>query len=257
MPSPSASQRIDRLMDRASAALVETRYWEAERQAFQALELARREGDWERMARITMPLLEARRQKRLAAVDAPGRWVVERAEDVPQPIRPGLYLLQPPMTGMDARMLREAAADTETPVITLAREPLTRSGQWPVAAVGRLIFRARTAPPEGVERDGSRMTRDRYVGPDGSEDFTAFAQRDDFDPWFLAAAEALGDEGARQCAHFTGSEAVDALLDRIDAVPDHEKLHQALEAACRAAAADHAEAPDRLPDANARLAELQ
>lgn len=235
-------------MDRASEALVQTLYWEAERACLQALEFARREGDWERMARICMPLLESRRQKRLAAVDAPGRWVVARAEDVPQPIEPGLYLLQPPMTGMDARMLRDAAADTETPVMTLAREPMTRSGHWPVAAVGRLIVRARVAPPEGVERDPSAMTRDRLEG---------FAERSDFDEWFLSASEALGDECVRHAAHTPGAEAVDVLLDRLDVMPDHEKLHQALEAACRDAMVEHAEAPPRVVDAGSRLAELQ
>lgn len=237
MSRPSPSARIDRLMDNASAALVETRYWVAERTAQQALEFARQAGDWERMARICLPLQEARRQRRLMALDAPGRFLVSAPEDVPQPFAPGVYLVQPPLTGMDARMLRDAAEAEEIPVAVLAREPMTRAGLWPVVAVGRAIVRARVSPPEGVTPEPGSMTRDRF---DGRVDTAAF------EAWFVSSCEAVGDQGVSECAQGPAMERVDALMDRLDAMPDHEKLLQALERACRSASHEGAAAPPRV-----------
>ena len=66
--------------------------------------------------------------------------------------------------------------------------------------------------------------------------------------WYIEACEQLGDaaiealdrdaEPARQ---------VDALLERLDTVPDHEKLHQALAELCKEAARHYADgdAPQR------------
>ncbi|MEL7472605.1 MAG: hypothetical protein AAGK04_04745 [Planctomycetota bacterium] len=227
MPPPTAGQRIDRLMESASRALEDTHYWKVERTAQQALELARQAGDWLRMARICLPLQEARRQMRQLAFDAPGRFLVSRAEDVIEPIQPGVYLFQPPMTGMDARMLRDAMRDREIPSAILAREPLTRSGHWPVVATGRQIVRARVAPPKGVEPDKTVMTRDRFTGDLRSPEFRA---------WFESASEAVGDRAILECKDMPAAERVDALLDRLDAISDHEKLQQALMSACEEAA---------------------
>jgi hypothetical protein len=54
--------------------------------------------------------------------------------------------------------------------------------------------------------------------------------------WFAASSEALGDAAIAALAegdhpHYR----VDDLLDFLDAHPEHEKLHQELERACRAA----------------------
>src|SRR5689334_10244420 len=68
--APKGQTQIDRMMERASTALEAMRYFEAERLASTALRRAHAAADFERMARILLPLQEARRQKRQLAVDS-------------------------------------------------------------------------------------------------------------------------------------------------------------------------------------------
>ena len=70
MATSRTAGKIDTLMETASAALASGDYFACEREASKALELAHAASDWDRMARICMPLEEARRQKRLEAADA-------------------------------------------------------------------------------------------------------------------------------------------------------------------------------------------
>ena len=60
MSTESKSQIIDDLMRRASEAISQTAYFEAERLANKALITAFQASDFEQMARIVMPLQEAR-----------------------------------------------------------------------------------------------------------------------------------------------------------------------------------------------------
>lgn len=62
--------RVDELMERASLKLVATEYLACERLCLEAVKLARAAGDFERLARIMLPLQEARRQRRQIAEDA-------------------------------------------------------------------------------------------------------------------------------------------------------------------------------------------
>ncbi|MBK7404040.1 MAG: hypothetical protein IPJ41_05275 [Phycisphaerales bacterium] len=223
MRSALPAAEIDGLMERASVALGEGAYAEAERLAQRCLRSARAWLDFVRMARIVLPLQEARRQIREQAMDAGPVALVRTPGDVPRPLRRGCYLLQPPMIGRDGRSLRETAARKAVPVCVLAREPLMRSGQWPVVAVGPLVVRVRVDPPWPVERVEQSMSKDR----------------DDRLPpreWFASTSEALGDAAiARLVPGDHPHYRVDDLLDFLDAHPEHEKLHQELEAACRAA----------------------
>lgn len=203
---------IDEQMEDASAALVETRYFDAVSIATAALRDAHAAGDHARMARICLPLQEAHRQIRQIATDLGAVIRVSSAEDVPNPIAPGCYLIEPPMIGLDAKVLREQALTAGIAVQTLAREPVAKSGQWPVVAVGGKTQRLQIAPPKTGQPDG---------GP-----LPTLA-------WFQAAAEALGD------AAIDGIESglpaawrVDDLIECIKALPEHEKLMQALAAAC-------------------------
>lgn len=214
---------IDEMMERASRHLVECEYFEAEREAGRALRSARRLGDFERMARICMPLQEARRQKREAALDAGPVALLRRQQDLPSPLVPGLYLLQPPMIGRDGRSLRETLDRRGIPASVLTREPLTRAGKWPIVAVGPMVIRVQVAPPWPVERVETSMSKDDDDRVPPTE-------------WFVRASEALGDAaigalGEGDHPHYR----VDDLLDFLEAHPEHEKLHQALETACRAA----------------------
>jgi len=214
---------IDALMDRASEALASTRYFEAARDAHNALVRARRAGDFERMARICLPLQESRRLIRQQAADAGGVRVIAHPADVPRPLVPGCYLIQPPMIGADARVLRETAFKARVPVSVLAREPLTRSGRWPIVGVGEISVRVQIAPPAALERVEDRVTKDRYEGPISIE-------------WFESAGEALGDAAiAKVDSALHPHWRVDEFMEALEAAPEHEKLHQALARACREA----------------------
>lgn len=242
MARPGASA-IDGLMDQASRLLVATDYFAAQRAALDALRQARSIRDHERMARICMPLLEARRLIRQQACDAGPVRVVASAEELSsRPVAPGCVLIQPPLVGIRARELRAAATEDRVPLSVLAREPRPRTGPnaglWPIVAVGErdpesliragptplITLRVYRPPPPGVVPDDASPTRDRITAPIGVD-------------WFMAAQEALGDAALRAMpAGEPAAVRVDDILDLLDALPDHEKLWQALAQACRDAA---------------------
>ncbi|MBS0188012.1 MAG: hypothetical protein JSS51_08075 [Planctomycetes bacterium] len=227
------SNPIDRLMEQASQALLDTDYFAVIRHSLRALERARQADDFERMSRILLPLQEARRQIRQLACDAGPRALVT-ARLKPSELRPGLYLAQPPMIAIEARDIREAADNRGVPMLLLCREPMTRAGKWPLAAVtkGGLIdtitVRVQVDPPAGIQpthdQPGAGPTRDTNTKvPDLA--------------WFEQAAEVLGDAAiARVRADMPASWRVDELMLYLDAIPEHEKLHQRLADACRDAA---------------------
>lgn len=241
MTRPASATSIDRIMDQASLALEATRYFEAERLCKKALLKAHHALDFERMARIALPLQEARRQKRQLAVDAaflghaaPGLHLVDHRRNIPEPV-PGCYLFQPPLIGADARHFRDLADAAETPALVLCREPLTRDGLWPIVAVGSISLRTKIPPPFRVQRVESAPCKDGTTAADAPR-----ISRE----WVEAAAEALGDAAlARLPAADPAAWIVEDLLDALDAHPDHERLHQALADACRRAALEPA--PDR------------
>lgn len=228
-----SSESLDDLMECASQSLHQTRYFEAERLCVDAFRIARRDADFERASRIVMPLLEARRQKRQIAVDAAGdRGVVmvQRVDALAGEIVPGCYLICPPAIGLEARMFRERADAQEIPVFVLAREPMTRAGLIPVVGVGKISVRTQVEPPKGSGNDLSSL--------------------DAADPevlqWFERSVETLGDSAIASVPTEDPAQwQVDDLIDRLEAVPDHEKLHQRLAAVCRQAAVEPAPAHER------------
>jgi hypothetical protein len=204
-------------MERASEALVATEYFDAEKLSLKALKIARAADDFERMARICMPLQEARRQIRQIAETAGFRCVVDTDLAERGPKAAGCYLVEPPMIGLDGRNFRELSRRKRVAALVLAREPLTRAGTWPIVAVGesRLVgmvsVRAYVEPPKGT--------------PTAS--------------WMCAAEEAVGDAAiARVNPRLPAAFRVDQLLDLLGACPDHEKLHQRLEETCRVASTE-------------------
>ena len=225
---------IDRLMERASRALVDTSYFEAERLAKDALAKAHAASDFERMARIILPLQEARRQKRQLAVDAGNAGAVmvftdpRFLRDAAAQLPAGCYLLQPPLLGVDARNLREEFTHRNIPALVLCREPLTKDLKWPVVSVGRVSLRTRIAPHIELAREEKSVSKDSYSGeppPPIS--------------WFESAAEAIGDAAILKIKpEDPAAWRVDDLMNYLDAHPDHEKLHQRLEENCRQAIAE-------------------
>jgi len=212
MAGPSRQEKVDELMDAAEKALRGSKWFEAERLAQRALEMARTIDDWALMARIALPLQEARRQ-RVQAVLTPkaGLRIVEGEVPEEVTVEPGCYLVQPPAVGADARRMRLAALRQDVPVTVLCREPRTRMGLCPVVAIGMLTVRTKVVPPAD------------WDAPDMA--------------WYADAMEQLGDAAIAMLD--TGLELdrqVDFLLSALDAVPDHEKLHQVLAEVCREAA---------------------
>ncbi len=203
-------------MDRASAALVRTDYFECERLCGRGLARARAALDFERMARICMPLQEARRWLRQAALDSGFQGVIQTPHRVDVPLNPGCYLIAPPMVGIEAAAFRGHAAGRRIAVFALVREPTTRAGLWPIVGVGGgdpmpVVVRVQMRPPAAEVPDST---------------------------WFAGAQELLGDAAlARVQPDWPADHRVDDLLELLEAVPDHEKLIQSLGAACREAQA--------------------
>lgn len=230
MTGPGAGM-IDDLMEQASAALLEADYFRTEKLCKKALLQSRRANDFERMSRVILPLQEARRQRRHEACDSGLRFILTTMPASGRDLAPGIYLVQPPLVGMNGRTIRELADAAGIPIVVVCREPMTRAGQWPIVAVTAggvpavRSYRIRIAPPEGVEPRDTGMTKDIVTEtPDAA--------------WFLAASEALGDDAiAKIDPALPPAWRVDDLLEALDAMPDHEKLHQALAAACRDAMA--------------------
>lgn len=223
MITKHAAAQIDRFMEQASESLVLTRYFKAEQSALRALRTAHDARDYERMARVLLPLQEARRQKRQLAADAGLAFVLTAMREAGITM-PGCYLVQPPMIGAEARDARDLADRREIPAIVITREPLTRAGRWPiVAVVGTLSVRTQVEPPRPLERVEDSVTKDHSREPPPLA-------------WFLGASEALGDAAiAKVNPKDPAAWRVDDLVQLLDAHPDHEKLHQRLAEACRAA----------------------
>jgi hypothetical protein len=206
------SQAIDETMDKASQALVSMDYFEADRLCSRALDRAWGLKDYERMARICLPLQEARRQMRQLAADTHRCFVLNTQLPRVGPLESGCYLLEPPLLGIDGHTLRGVAHGKRVPALVLAREPLTRKGTWPIVAVG-------TGPTTPIS---IRAYVQPLEGPPTPE-------------WFLEVLEKLGDQAISNVKPGPAVFRVEDYLHGLDALPEHEKLMQALEAACRLA----------------------
>jgi len=217
---------IDATMERASAALVAARYFECEKLCHRAVAAAWRARDVERLSRICLPLQESRRLIRQQATDAAQAGaivVMTRSADFPAKAGAGFYLAQPPLIGADARRMRDLLWSRQVPSLVLAREPMTQTGRWPMVAVGEKSVRVQVEPPAGVVWTGQGVRRDEVTGTPTPE-------------WFLAAGEALGDAAFKAIdGRLPAIWRVEDLLIALDGFPDHEKLHQHLADACRAA----------------------
>lgn len=210
-------------MERASHALFKTEYFDAQSLSLKAMKAALRARDFDRMARICMPLQEARRQLRHLATDTGRVTLVTQPLSASEAYEPGCYLVAPPMVGMDARSVRELLMRKKVAALVLCREPTTSAGLWPMVAVAESD--AAPFPP---------VVRTRLAAPVTSKDGGALPDIALPDiAWLLAAQEALGDAAiAKVDPRWPADHRVEDLLEWLDAVPDHEKLSQALQATC-------------------------
>lgn len=203
---------IEKHIEQATAALRSARYFEAERAADKALKLAHDQCDFQRMERIIDHLAEARYRRLELALNVGTITIVDTLPEEEIAIEAGCYLVQPPLVGAHARRLRVAALDSEIPVAVLCREPSTMLGLWPIVAItGSTTIRTKIDPP---------------LDPDNP----------DLD-WFIEALGLLGDSAIESLdPKATAVRRIDALLTRLDALPEHEGLHRCLQDACREAA---------------------
>lgn len=230
--------KIDALMEQASSALVKRNYFEAERLASSALRRAYTVGDYERMSRIILPLQEARRQKRDLAMDSGKIFVIDAELPQGRTLQPGCYLVSPPRVGVDGRLLRELADERQVPTIVIVREPPSRDGLWPIVAVGPVTVRTKVAPPPPKPlpkgKPGKKTTTKKTAATPEAAPHAQPAEPMPTSAWFISTSEALGDAAIAQvAATLPAASRVDALMDRLEAHPDHEKLHQRLAQACR------------------------
>lgn len=211
MSIESKSQIIDGLMTRASEALSQTAYFEAERLANKAIITAFQGNDYEQMARIVMPLQEARRLRVQLALEVGTITIIdEQSVTEGMETKPGCYLLRPPRVGADARRLRIAGFEQENPVAVVCHEPLNMLRLCPIVAItpGK-SFRATMKPPDPEKPDLA---------------------------WFVDAMKAIGDAAIQTIdLKKPATKRVESLMECLDAIPDHEQLHQVLEATCREA----------------------
>jgi hypothetical protein len=224
--------QIDALMERASQALLRMDYFETIELSLRALDRARRKRDWERVARITMPLQEARRQLRQLATDAGRVFVLRSLPSRGQALEAGLYLLEPPLIGLDGATMRDMLRARKVAAMVLVKEPTTSAGKWPMVGVGRgefenVVARVQLDPPAGLAG---------HAGPVASAEGGALQHALADGTWFQMAQEALGDAAIKKVrSEWPAAHRVDDFAEYLDAVPDHEKLSQALESTAREA----------------------
>jgi len=198
------------MMEDASQALAVGAYLQAAMACREALMVAHADRDFGTMSRICLPMLEAQRALRLAALDTNIIHCVSKSTDIPLHPDASCYLFAPNFVGADTRRFRSAANDAGIGAFVLTREPTTAKGFWPIVGVADRVVRIRIEPP----------TDDRPTAN-----------------WFAHAAEALGDQAITDAKNASDSDdlkdwIVDDFLDRLDACPEHEKFIKALADAC-------------------------
>jgi hypothetical protein len=209
MSAPGKQKKIQELIAGARESLRLKSWFEAERIAIKAMMMSRQEQDFLQMADVVPLLQEARGRRVHAATTKKKITVIEAAFSEDVKIRAGCYVIQPPLVGADARRFRLIALGNEIPMLVVCREPMTRTRLTPVVAISPgCTLRARVAPPEKPE------------APELA--------------WIINAIQAIGDQ-ALQTMDMTLPliRRIDLLIEYLDALPEHEDLHHALESACR------------------------
>jgi hypothetical protein len=225
--------QLDAIMDDASRALVAMDYLACESRCVEALRLAREAEEWTYYARILLPLQEARRQRRMIAAEGTLRIGTPDLKDTPlqwlDRMTPGCIVLTPPHTPDQAGQLQQHAREQRAHVEVLFAEP--GASAWRLRTfAGRVAECEFRAPP--VE------SMHRWLAD------PADGRRQDAAEWFIDATEALGDALIAGVGEAEGTRGrIVALESCLDAMTDHEKLHQRLADAARAMRPQPAAAP--------------
>ena len=236
---------LDQTMQQASIALVEMRYLEAERLCLDALDVAIEREDWSYVARIVLPLQEARRQRRMIAADTAVQLGTLERDDLAAWINPGetrggpdgCLLITRPCTIDDARSalrrLRELDRYAEVLFadIEVEQDPaFDADDPWPIVSLIDDEVSVECAAP-----CAAWLGRPLHPGEADWHPPAATADAPTPADWFMDVAERLGDAAiAAASAAASPRERFEHLHRLLDAAPDHELLHQALADAARA-----------------------
>ena len=216
---------LDQQMETASQALAELDYARCESLCVDALGQARRAADWVMYQRVLLPLQEARRQRRQAALDGPillgtpadTDSVAAQVADIEQ----GCVVLTWPCTAKEAKAMGDKVRACKRPIELLFADNASDSTTWRITSL---------AGPE-LSVDLPAPISDwigQWVDPAAIAPPTPAH-------WFMRSSEALGNAGLAAIDAKVGSLAyLQALEHALSCVDDHEILHQRLAAAAKA-----------------------
>lgn len=241
----AANTAIDKLMEKASQALVQMDYLTCENDCLQALSMARQAGEWVLYARILLPLQECRRQRRMTAADG---WVMlgcksaQLALDTIRDQGPGCLVLTHPLTPEQAQDLSLDLCRRKLYLELLYADNASKDNPWTLRSLhGPAVTATADAPPAGwlnrvlaENEPWPEQTTGSKSAPKSASKSTKGIKPRPSD-WFINATEKLGDAALATVAAPLGSlERVDQLEACLRVVVDHEILHQRLADAARA-----------------------
>ena len=212
-------------METASRALAEMDYARCEALCVEALGQARDTADWVMYQRVLLPLQEARRQRRQAALDGPillgaPDKQINLADAIAQ-LKQGCVVLTHPFHAEDAKSLSETVRDLKQPIELLFADNASDAQAWQITTITgpKLSTTLRAPKPEWI---GQWIEPAKVAPPTPAH-------------WFMQASEALGDTAIDAIDATPGSLAyLQALEQALSCVDDHEILHQRLADAARA-----------------------
>ena len=215
---------LDNLMESASQALADLDYARCESLCLDALSQARDAADWVMYQRVMLPLQEARRQKRQAALDGPVQLGTPQREDDTAAWladhEQGCIVLTCPFTASDAKALNEKVHAQKRPIEVLFADNAADATTWRITSyAGPNVSVDLPAPkPQWV---GKPLTACTIAPPTPAH-------------WFMQASEALGNAALADIDTKPGSlNDLVALEQALACVDDHEILHQRLAAAAK------------------------
>lgn len=215
---------LDNLMETASQALAELNYAQCESLCLDALGQARDQQDWVMYQRVLLPLQEARRQRRQAALDGPILLgTPKRHDDQAQLLgdaEQGCVVLTWPYTASDAEALSELLSSQPQPIELLFADNAADSPTWRITSVN--------GPGLSIDLPAPKTDwRGQWIDPSKVTPPTPAH-------WFMQASEALGNAALAAIEVQPGSlDYLQALEQALACVDDHEILHQRLAAAAK------------------------
>jgi hypothetical protein len=216
---------LDEQMEAASQALAELDYARCESLCVDALRQARDASDWVMYQRVLLPLQEARRQRRQAALDGP----ICLGTPSEQPdfatqikdIEQGCIVLTWPTTSTEVVAIAALAKQNKQPIELLYADNAVDSATWRITSFA--------GPGLSVDLPAPKKEWiGQWIDPSSIDPPTPAH-------WFMQASEALGNAALAAIEAMPATrEHLQALEAALACVDDHEILHQRLAAAAKA-----------------------